>query len=47
MGEIVSVALTWGVSKLTRPLPGAHLERLFGAPVRKRGTAAEHGEQGT
>ena len=31
MGEIVSVALTWSVSKLTQPLPGAHLERLFGS----------------
>ena len=31
MGELVSVALTWGVSKLTQPLPEAHLQRLFGA----------------
>jgi Na+/proline symporter len=30
MGEIVSVALTWTVSKLTRPLPEAHLARMFG-----------------
>ena len=30
MGELVSVALTWGVSKLTQPLPEAHLQRLFG-----------------
>ena len=31
MGEIVSVALTWVVSRLTRPLPEDHLARLFGA----------------
>ena len=30
MGEIFSVALTWGVSKLTQPLPADHLHRLFG-----------------
>ncbi len=30
MGELVSVLLTWGVSKLTKPLPEAHLQRLFG-----------------
>jgi hypothetical protein len=30
MGEIVSVALTWSVSKLTRPLPERHLARMFG-----------------
>lgn len=29
MGEIVSVLLTWGVSKLTEPLPEAHLARMF------------------
>ena len=29
LGEIVSVALTWGVSKLTQPLPEEHLRRLF------------------
>ena len=39
MGEIVSVALTWGVSKLTRPLPGAHIERLFGAPAEAGGAS--------
>lgn len=31
LGEIVSVAVTWGVSKLTRPLPQAHLEQMFDA----------------
>jgi Na+/proline symporter len=30
IGEIVSVALTWIVSKLTRPLPPEHLEEVFG-----------------
>jgi hypothetical protein len=30
IGEIVSVVLTWGVSKLTRPLPEGHLARMFG-----------------
>ncbi len=29
MGEIVSVAVTWSVSKLTQPLPAEHLEQLF------------------
>ena len=33
MGEIASVGLTWGVSKLTQPLPDAHLDRLFGPAV--------------
>ncbi len=33
MGEFVSVALTWAVSKRTQPLPDEHLEQLFG-PVR-------------
>ena len=32
MGEVVSVALTWGVSKLTQPLPEEHLRQLFDAP---------------
>ncbi len=32
MGEIVSVTLTWAVSKLTRPLPEEHLRSLFDAP---------------
>ncbi|NIP16199.1 MAG: sodium:pantothenate symporter [Pseudomonadales bacterium] len=31
MGEIVSIALTWGVSKLTQPLSADHLTRMFGA----------------
>ena len=31
MGEIVSVVVTWGVSKLTQPLDRAHLDQLFGA----------------
>ena len=31
MGEIVSVVLTWVVSKVTRPLPDDHLARIFGA----------------
>ncbi|MDH3642786.1 MAG: sodium:solute symporter family protein [Gammaproteobacteria bacterium] len=30
MGEIVSVGLTWAVSKVTQPLPEAHLTRMFG-----------------
>ncbi|MCZ6618712.1 MAG: sodium:solute symporter family protein [Gammaproteobacteria bacterium] len=30
MGELVSISLTWGVSKLTQPLPDEHLTRLFG-----------------
>jgi Na+/proline symporter len=30
IGEIVSVVLTWGVSKLTPPLPEGHLARIFG-----------------
>jgi hypothetical protein len=30
MGEIVSVTLTWAVSKATQPLPGAHVARMFG-----------------
>ena len=30
MGEIVSVALTWAVSRVTQPLPGEHLARMFG-----------------
>ena len=29
MGEFVSVAVTWGVSKLTQPLPEAHVARMF------------------
>ena len=30
IGEAVSVAITFGVSKATRPLPEAHVEELFG-----------------
>ena len=30
-GVIISVALTWVVSKRSQPLPSAHLEQLFGA----------------
>ncbi|MDP6375942.1 MAG: sodium:solute symporter family protein [Pseudomonadales bacterium] len=30
MGEVASVSLTWIVSKLTRPLPDEHIERMFG-----------------
>lgn len=29
MGEIVSMLVTWGVSLATKPLPGAHLDKLF------------------
>ena len=32
MGEVFSVALTWGVSKLTQPLPEEHVRELFDAP---------------
>ena len=31
MGELVSILATWSVSKLTAPLPAAHLEQMFGA----------------
>ena len=31
IGELVSVAVTWVVSKRTQPLPADHLERLFGS----------------
>ena len=31
LGEAVSVASTWAVSRLTRPLDEEHLERVFGA----------------
>ena len=30
LGEIVSVVVTWGVSKLTTPLGRSHLDELFG-----------------
>ena len=33
LGELVSVALTWGVSKLTQPLPEEHVRRLFDSPT--------------
>ena len=39
MGEIFSVALTWGVSKLTQPLPQDHLNLLFGAMGEEQQTA--------
>jgi Na+/proline symporter len=29
MGELVSIAFTWGVSKLTQPLPSEHLDKMF------------------
>ena len=32
MGELVSVAATWAVSRATRPLEARHVERMFGAP---------------
>ncbi len=32
LGELVSVALTWAVSRVTRPLDARHVEQLFGAP---------------
>ncbi len=32
VGEVVSIVGTWAVSKLTQPLPEAHVDRLFGAP---------------
>ena len=31
MGEIVSISATWVVSRLTQPLPKAHLDELFNA----------------
>ena len=31
MGEIVSVGVTWAVSKRTQPLPDAHLAEVFEA----------------
>lgn len=31
MGELVSIAFTWGVSRVTQPLPAAHLDTMFGA----------------
>ena len=29
IGELTSVGLTWLVSRLTQPLPDAHIEELF------------------
>ena len=31
MGELVSLTLTVVVSKLTQPLPGTHIQRMFGS----------------
>jgi Na+/proline symporter len=39
MGEIVSVLVTFVVSRLTRPLPEAHVEGMFGLAGAKRTTA--------
>ena len=36
LGELVSVLVTWSVSKLTRPLPKEHLDEMF--------SAADHAE---
>jgi Na+/proline symporter len=36
IGELVSVALTWAVSKRTRALPAAHVDALFGDRYRYR-----------
>ncbi len=33
VGEVVSIASTYVVSKLTQPLPESHVERLFSAPA--------------
>jgi len=33
VGEVVSIAGTYVVSKLTQPLPESHVERLFSAPA--------------
>ncbi len=33
VGEVVSIAGTWVVSKLTQPLPETHVERLFSGPA--------------
>jgi Na+/proline symporter len=35
MGELVSVALTWAVSRRTRALPAAHIEAVFGSGARR------------
>ena len=39
LGELVSVALTWGVSKLTQPLPEEHVRRLFDSPTAEESAA--------
>ena len=31
IGELISVAVTWAVSKRTQPLPKGHIELLFGS----------------
>ncbi len=36
MGELVSISVTVIVSKLTQPLPGKHIERMFGEPAETR-----------
>jgi sodium/proline symporter len=41
MGEIVSVLVTFAVSRLTRPLPEKHLDGLFGPAAQKRAPAAD------
>ena len=40
MGEIVSVSVTFIVSKLTQPLPEAHLQALFSEPQQNTGGAS-------
>ena len=40
IGEIISVAVTWAVSKRTQPLPHDHLERLFGSAKSEEELAA-------
>ena len=42
MGEIVSVALTWGVSRVTRPLDTDHVDVMFG--VSKYGAGVDSSE---
>ena len=36
MGEIISILTTFVVSKLTQPLPQAHVDGLFGASADER-----------
>jgi hypothetical protein len=40
MGEIVSVSVTFIVSKLTQPLPEAHLQALFSEAQQSTGGAS-------